>query len=150
MGERVGLQKKTIFVSTGGQPVATALDLVVHIPELLHLTPPFLAWQPGEPLTAKTIDLAASPDAAPLSEVSVQSSNRAVTAELQPVVEGRKYQIRITPTAAARPIFAALTIHCRVGSDTKIFRAFASVQPPSPFHPPPKSPAAVAPLVPPE
>ena len=132
VGERVGILKKAILVSTMDQPVATSLTLVVHIPEILRLVPPSLIWQPGEVLTAKTIEINVSPDGPPAEEMTALSSNPAMKAELRPTSDGRKYEISVTPPATDRTSFTTLTIHCRVGTLSKTLHAFVSVQRPMP------------------
>ena len=142
VGERVGLQRKTILVSTTDRPMATALSLVVHIPELLHLEPAALTWQQGEPPTAKMISIEALPDAAAPEEVTAQSSNPAMKVELQPAPDSRRYQLRVTPQTTDRTLLTTVTIHCRLGTDAKTFRAFAFVQAAAPT---PRATAAPAP-----
>jgi hypothetical protein len=131
VGERVGLQKKTILVSTSDGPVPTALTLVVHIPELLRIQPAFVLWKQGEPRAAKTLQIEAAQENLPLKDVSVLSSNPAVAVQWQPVVEGKKYQIVVTPDTTEKPLFSTLTIHCGIGSEQKTFHAYVSVSAPT-------------------
>jgi hypothetical protein len=130
IGNQVGLQKKTILVSTAGAPVGTALTLIVHIPELLHMQPAFLTWKHGETNTAKVITIESTNSAAlPLRDVSVQSSNSALAAEVEPTRSRDEYEITVRPKATGELIVATLTIHCRLGAEEKTLRAYASVQP---------------------
>ena len=146
VGGRVGLQKKTIAVFCRDALMPTTLSLVVHIPELVRIQPAFLTWQQGEPGEVRIIRVESAQSAVPLEDVKVQSSNPALAATLQPDGGPGKYQISVRPATTDRPLFTTLMIQCRVGSQTKNFRAFASVRAPSPA--PAKSPA-VQPAAPP-
>ena len=98
VGERVGIQKKTILVSTVGQPVATSLTLVVHIPEALSLGScfPDLAVR-RSPRRERPSRSTSRRTAHRREEMTVLSSNPSVKTEWQPVSDGRKYEIRVTP-----------------------------------------------------
>lgn len=130
VGGHVGFQKKSLLVSTSDQNLPTALTLVVHIPELLHVEPPAVTWARGEPNTAKLMQIESARSEEPIHDVSVSSSDPRVSAELQTVAEGGKYQLRVTPAATDQPVFTTLTIRFHLGAVEKTSRVFASVQGP--------------------
>ena len=133
IGNQVGLQKKMILVSITGSPGFTALTLVVHIPELVRVRPNFVTWNHDEPNAEKIITIeSADPEALPLTNLTVLSSNNAFTADLEPLLEGNRYEISVTPKTTAKQLFATLTIRCHVGAEEKTFLAYASVQLPAP------------------
>jgi hypothetical protein len=133
VGEQVGLQKKAILVSTAGNPVATALTLVVHIPELVRLQPASVSWNQDGGSEAKVITLeSADARTLPLKDVVVLSSSDTLTTSLEPVLAGSKYEIRVTPKTTGKQLFATLVIHCHVGGQEKIYHVYASVQPAPP------------------
>ena len=147
VGEHVGPQKKMILVSASDHPFPTTLTLTVYIPELVHIQPPSVTWQPGESTVAKIIGIEAVQAATTLRDVSVQSSNPVLKAQLQPGAAPGKYQISVVPAATDRPVFTMLTIRCHVGAEEKTFHAFASVQAalPSPGMIPPGNRPAILP-----
>jgi hypothetical protein len=91
-GDRRGLQKNLIMVSTSDRPVPTFLTLIAHLPEVVRIEPGFVSWQQGEPAAAKVISLARGDNAAGLGALSVESSIPAMRTELQTVSEGNRYQ----------------------------------------------------------
>ena len=125
----MGLQKKTVAVSSSDRPDAITLTLVIHIPEIAHLQPSFVTWTHDEPNKPKiiTMDMLQDTEA---KDLAVQSSNSEVTAELQPAVAGRKYQLIITPARTSQFLHAVITVHCRFGDKEQSFRTYATVQPP--------------------
>ena len=143
VGERIGLQKKIITVSTSDAPVPTVLTLVVHIPELVRIHPTSVIWEPGEPNQPKIIQIESVQSAVPLEEVALQGSNPALSATLRPTADRGKFELSVYPETTDRTLFTTLTIRCRVGAEIKTFRAFAGVRatsPPSPIRNPAAKP----------
>ena len=128
VAEHGGTQKKTVLVTTndGGDPVE--LTLSVKIPEVLRITPSFVTWKHKEAPAAKQITIELAQET-PIKEITIQSSNAAVIAELQPLTKGRKYQLTVKPGQTGQHLFATLTIHCRFGDNARDFRTYATVQP---------------------
>ena len=127
VGSHVGLQTKTIAVSTSDQDRPTLLTLAVQIPEILRIAPPYVAWKHGEVAQAKAITLELLQDT-PIDSITVQSSNVGIGVAMQTLVKGRKYRLDITPAQTAQMVFATLTIHCQYGDEEKTFRAYATVK----------------------
>ena len=127
MGSHVGLQTKTIAVSSsdGGQP--TMLTLAVQIPEILRIAPPFVSWKHGEEPKVRQITLELLQDT-PIKDIAVQSSNAGVSVTMETLVKGRKYRLDITPVQTDQVVFATLSIHCQYGDEDKVFRAYATVK----------------------
>ncbi len=128
VGSHVGLQTKTISVSSTDRDQPTMLTLAVQIPEILRITPPFVAWKHGEETKVKQITLELLQDT-PMNDIAVQSSNAGIKVALQTLVKGRKYRLDITPAQTDQVVFATLTIHCQYGDEDKTFRAYATVRP---------------------
>ncbi len=129
VGNHVGLQTKTIAVSTSDREQPTLLTLAVQIPEVLRIAPPYVAWKHDEAARPKEISLELMQDT-PIDEITVQSSNTGMRVAIQTLVKGRKYRLDITPAQTAQMAFATLTIHCRYGDEEKTFRAYATVKAP--------------------
>ena len=128
VAEHTGIQKKSILVTTsdGGDPVE--LNLAVKIPEVLRITPAFVTWKHGETAAPKQITLEMAQDT-PIKEITVQSSSAGVTAALEPVTKGRKYQLTVKPGQTNQHLFATLTVRCQFGDAERVFRTYATVQP---------------------
>ena len=129
VGGHMGLQKKTLAVSSSDRPDTTTLTLVVHIPEIAHLEPAFVTWAHGETNKPKLITLEMLQNIA-LKDITVQSSNSEITAELRPLVAARRYQLVVTPSQTSQFLHAILTIQCQFGDRVQMFRTYATVQPP--------------------
>ncbi len=128
VGSHVGLQTKTISVASTDRDQPTMLTLAVQIPEILRITPPFVAWKHGEEAKVRQITLELLQET-PLNDIAVQSSNAGIKVTLQTLVKGRKYRLDITPAQTDQVVFATLTIHCQYGDEDKTFRAYATVKP---------------------
>lgn len=129
IGGHLGIQTKTIAVSSSDQPEATTLSIVAHIPEVARMEPSFVTWTHNEATRPKIITLEMLQEVAP-GDISVQSSNAGVATELRPVVKNRKYELVVTPARTSEFLHAILTIHCRFGGQEQTFRTYATVQPP--------------------
>lgn len=128
IGNHVGQQSKTVAVFTSDREEPTTLTLAVQIPEVLRITPSFVAWKHAEDAKPKTITLEMLQDT-PVEDLTVQSSNAGISVVLQTLTKGRKYRLDITPAQTAQTAFATLTIRCRFGDEEKTFRAYATVKP---------------------
>ena len=128
VGSHVGLQTKTISVASSDREQPTMLTLAVQIPEILRITPPYVAWKHGEEARAKQITLELLQDT-PITDISAQSSNAGINVAMQTLVKGRKYRLDLTPAQTDQMVFATLTIHCQYGEEDKTFRAYATVKP---------------------
>ena len=133
VGAHTGRQEKTLLVQTDDGHAPTTLTLVVHIPEILRVTPATAAWTHNEAATPKHIALELKQDGA-IDEISVESSSPRMAAKVVPVAKGRKYDLIVSPETTDRFLYARLTIHCRFGAEQKMFTAYATVAPSSSEH----------------
>lgn len=129
IGNHVGLQVKTVSVTTSDRAEPIFLKIAVQIPEILRITPAYVAWKHDEEARPKQITLELLQDM-PIDSITVQSSNTGVGVAMQTLVKGRKYRLDITPAQTAQMVFATLTIHCHYGKEDKTFRAYATVKAP--------------------
>jgi hypothetical protein len=128
VGSHVGLQTKTIAVTSSDRERPTMLTLAVQIPEILRITPAFVAWKHGEEAKTKQITLELLQDT-PITSIAAQSSSPAMNVVLQTLVKGHKYRLDLTPAQTDQTLFAAITVHCQYGEEDKSFRAYATVKP---------------------
>lgn len=130
IGQREGEQTKHIQVRIQGEKEPVTLTIITHIPELVRLTPNFVYWQAGEPVTAKTVVVTVVQDA-PVELTKVTSSHPKLQAALETVNPGREYRIKVTPTDTASDAMAVLTVEGKLTSgQVKTFQAFAQIKPP--------------------
>lgn len=110
IGDRSGVQSKTITVTTDDQPQKpTILKLKATIPQLLQISPVFIYWSAGDVLDPKTITVTVGQDF-PVTKLTVTSTDKSIATEVAPGPEERTFRIIVTPTESGRPINAALKI----------------------------------------
>lgn len=110
IGDRIGLQTKTIHVTTDESPEAsTLLTLKADIPRLLEIAPTFLYWSKTQPVTPRTIEAKVGGDF-PVTKLEITSTDPDVKAVAEAVPNEKTFRITVTPKPGNRPINAALKI----------------------------------------
>lgn len=109
IGNRIGVQKKTITVVTDDQPEPTLLTLTATIPQLLEVQPTFLFWSVNDTLEPKTITVTVGQDF-PVKKLNVTSTDKSIKTEVGPGPSDKAFKISVTPTESGRPINAVLKI----------------------------------------
>lgn len=110
IGDRSGVQTKTITVRTDAEPgEATILKLTANIPRLLEIQPVFVYWAPNDELKPKTITATVGGDF-PVAKLNVTSTDKSITTEVVLDEKKKEFKIVITPQEAGRPINASLKI----------------------------------------
>lgn len=110
IGDRSGVQTKTITVLTDDQPSqATILKLTATIPQLLELSPTFLYWAANDALDPKTITVTVGADF-PVTKFKVTATDQSISTQVAPGPGEKTFRITVTPTESGRPINAALKI----------------------------------------
>jgi len=110
IGDRSGVQNKTITVMTDQQPEQpTILKLRATIPQLLQVTPVFVFWSANDVLDPKKIHVNVGSDFK-VDNLSVSSSDKGISTEVMPGPEKKEFDIVVKPTEAGRPITATLKI----------------------------------------
>jgi len=102
VGKRIGKQKVTVTVVTGGaEPSSTKLSLDLEIPQLLESTPSMLLWREGsEPIEKEIhVKLATEYNIA-LERVSIDSEDFDIRLEDGNEVSGKKILIKPKTTEA--------------------------------------------------
>ena len=92
IGERQGMQTKQITLEAGGETIA--LKFNANIPNRSEFSPRLLLYR-GANITPQSTTLTYSADY-PVTVLSVISHNATFEAELIPVVEGEKYEIKVS------------------------------------------------------
>ena len=110
IGDRSGVQKKTITVMTDDQPnQPTILKLTATIPQLLQIAPVFVYWSAKEVLDPKTINVNVGGDFQ-VNNLTVSSTDKGISTEVVPGPEKKEFKIIVKPTESGRPINAAIKI----------------------------------------
>ena len=140
IGDRSGVQKKTITVMTDDQPnQPTILKLSATVPQLLQIAPVFVYWSAKDALDPKTINVNVGGDFQ-VNKLTVSSTDKGISTEVVPGPEKKEFKIIVKPTESGRPINAALKIEPDMTKDVhKMYfanvrvdsRATASVPPDS-------------------
>ena len=102
IGDRVGDQEKTIFVTADDAPEKSiALTLHVTIPELLICTPRLLMWNVGDKPDAKPTAISSS-TSMPITAVNITSPlSSEVAARIEVVEPGVRYHLFVSPVTTA-------------------------------------------------
>ena len=109
-GGRKDVHRKTVTVTTDDktqEPVV--LDLRVDIREALTVTPALVYWKTGEPVAAKTVQLAAD-TGQPVRIKSVTSSNPRLPATLETIKPGAAYTVSVKPADTAQKESAEISV----------------------------------------
>jgi Protein of unknown function (DUF1573) len=109
IGDRIGMQYKTVTVITDDVAQPTLLTLKVVIPQLLEVQPVVLFWNPNDPLAAKVVTIKAPGDS-PVTNVTVTSSAPEITAEVKPGDGPKEWKISVLPKNVTRTVAGSLTI----------------------------------------
>jgi Protein of unknown function (DUF1573) len=124
-----GHQEKWIYVTTnssGTEP--TLLTLAVDIPPDIAIEPQFVMWRIGDPLTPKTIRVVV-PDGFPTKIVAAQTDNPAIQVQLQEVMAGRQWEVKVTPSETKDVVKAIVSIRTDYPAENPaIYSAYARVQ----------------------
>lgn len=110
IGDRIGMQTKTIHVTTDeSTDESTVLTLKADVPKLLEIAPTFLYWSKAQPLTPRTIEAKVGGDF-PVTKLVVTSTDPDVKAVAEAVPNEKAFRITVSPKPGNRPINAALKI----------------------------------------
>lgn len=110
IGNRTGVQAKTITVVTDDQPEEpTVLKLKATIPQLLQISPTFIFWSANDVLDPKTITVTVGPEF-PVTKLKVTATDKSITTEVMPGPGEKTFRIKVTPTESGRPINAVVKI----------------------------------------
>ena len=123
IGDRWGVQNKTISIMTDDGGLPTVLKLTATIPRLLEIQPPFTYWSANDLLKPKTIAVKVGGDF-PVTKLNVSSTDKSLTTEIVPDLEAKEFRVIVTPQEAGRPINATLKIEPDFPKDApKVFYA---------------------------
>jgi hypothetical protein len=131
IGERTGLQTKTITVETDDPTTpSTVLTLKAMIAQVIELEPGFVVWEANEPAKPKTIVAKASKEVT-VKNIEVTSSSADFTAKVEPGSAPGEFKINVLPKDTAKPINATLTVKPDAATTpAKVYYVQARINPP--------------------
>jgi hypothetical protein len=132
IGERTGLQQKTITVETDDPKApTTVLKLNATIAQMLDLQPGFVQWEAGETAKPKTIVAKAAKEVT-VKNIEVTSSSADFTAKVEPGSAPGEFKINVQPKDTDKPLNATLTVKPdAAATPAKVYYANARVLPPT-------------------
>jgi hypothetical protein len=131
IGERTGLQTKTITVETDDPKTpTTVLTLKATIAQVLELEPGNVTWESGEAAKPKTILAKAGKDVT-VKNIEVTSSSADFTAKVEPGSGPGEFKINVQPKDTAKAVNATLTVKPDTAvTPPKVYYASVRVMPP--------------------
>ena len=115
VGDRFGIYRRTIIVSTdeGTPPVALTVEL--DVPEAATLSPRSVEWKVGAPATEQTVEIAVT-EGVTLDIATVQATSDAFTSRLETVEAGHRYRLHLAPKSTKEATNAAFRLYGKAGT----------------------------------
>jgi hypothetical protein len=138
VGERVGLQRKTITIKTSdGREQAVFFQTTV--PVILQIAPAFVLWRKGEAAVAKQVRAKVvlrekavrvlGAKVTPAGAFAVEIQPQANTGETRGPGSPREYEIKLTPQSTSAPVTARIVLETDFPTDkTERFVIVAAVR----------------------
>ncbi|MGB0373193.1 MAG: DUF1573 domain-containing protein [Opitutales bacterium] len=110
IGDRLGVQKKTVRVYTDQSESPTLLTMTTTIPAVLEVSPRFLFWKSRDGIAPKTVDLKVGVENA-VNITEVKPSSDKFDVRLETLEAGRHYRLIVTPNVSdkQRALFTVYT-----------------------------------------
>ena len=116
MDEFATLQKRTIQVVTSDAPEKpVVLQLVVHVPETVRVSPEIVIWHRSEQPKTREVIVQAGLNIEPF-ELEQTTANDNFTVVVKPDASRKKYRIKITPVKTDAPSYAELKFNVKSAS----------------------------------
>ena len=104
------------------------LKIHVEIPLVVKVEPKTLKWEVGEQPESRTFQITME-EKKPIKILSVAASNPLFAYELKTLEEGKRYEIKVTPSATTAPALAIFHIKTDCGIEKhRDVQAFASIR----------------------
>lgn len=128
VGDRFGIYRRTIIVSTDeGQP-PVALTVELDVPEAATLIPRSLEWKTGGPAVEQSLEIAVT-EGVELTITTVQGTSDAFATHLETVEPGRRYLLHVAPKSTQAATSAAFRLYGRTaGGQDLVLSAYGNVR----------------------
>lgn len=119
VGDRFGVYRRTIIVSTDEDLPPVALTVELDVPEVASLSPRSVEWKVGAPAAeqAVVVDVAAG---VTLDISSVQATSDAFAIHLETVEAGRRYVLHVAPKSTKEGTNAAFRLFATASTGQNI------------------------------
>ncbi len=128
LGERSGLYRRTIIVTTdeAGPPVALTVEL--DVPEVATLTPRSLEWKLGGPAGEQTVEVTIAAGIE-FGVDEFEPTSDAFTLRLETVEPGRRFRLHATPKSTQTAASAAFRLYGKVANGQNlVLSAYGNVR----------------------
>lgn len=115
IGDRTGLLRRTIIVSTDEGTAPVALTVELDVPEVATLIPRSLEWTLRSPAVVQTVEIVV-PAGLELVISHVQATSDAFTHRLESVEAGRHYRLHLAPRSTSVVANAAFRLHAKAAT----------------------------------
>ena len=109
IGDRQGLQVKTIKIITDGAGDPVVLTMKTLIPRVLEIKPAFVYWKRGEVPNSIKVMLAVDTEE-PVNIVGVASSNLNMQAQIEVLIPGKSYALEVFPLSTDESFKAVISL----------------------------------------
>ena len=129
--KRSGTQSKRVYVFTdSARTPMTVLKVSVDMPKLVDISPAYVSWRKGDPISTKVIEFAVlTKEAISLADVQVEAPG--FHYQMRTIKAGRKYVIDVTPidTEETRKVAFTLVTNHQADGRPFTYKAHAGVLP---------------------
>lgn len=128
VGDRYGIYRRTIIVSTdeGGQPAALTVEL--DVPEAATLSPRSLEWKLGAEAAEQTVEIDVT-EGIMLEISEVKGTSDTFVTHLETIESGRRYRLHVTPQSTKAASSAAFRIYAKSGNGQNlVLSAYGNVR----------------------
>lgn len=128
VGDRFGIYRRTIIVSTDEGRAPVALSVELDVPEVATLSPRSVEWPLNAPATEQAVEIAVT-EGIDLAISHVQGTSDAFATRLETVEPGRRYRLHIAPKSTQSATNAAFRLYGKTTSGQDlILSAYGNVR----------------------
>jgi len=127
LGERSGLYRRTIIVTTdeSGPPVALTVEL--DVPEAATLSPRSLEWKIGGPVVGQTVEITVA-DGIEFTIDEYAPTSDAFILSLETLEPGRRFRLHAVPKSTQAAASAAFRLYGKAGGQNLVFSVYGNVR----------------------
>jgi hypothetical protein len=123
VGDRSGVQNKTITLALAESPERISLTLRVNLPPGPSIQPNLLMWDKNESIISRTATISL-PKGSPFQILRAVSESPSITADLVVDNAGTITSLRVTPMDTSKPLVSAIRLETNLAA---VFRVFVKI-----------------------